>query len=76
MLTTTQEDVLELVQLSESIRKERQRRVREIEYERAMMERADRRGHRDYGPGPYEDERITEREVIYAGRKSRRSGGW
>jgi hypothetical protein len=64
---TMQEDVQELVLLSDQIRRERQDRIREIEYERERLrERDDRR--RDY-----DDERIIEREIIYdaPGRRSR-----
>lgn len=81
------EDVLQLVNLSESIRRERRERLREIERERErlerrdkdreeweMVERTERRRERDR---PYDDERIIEREIIYDGRRpSRRSGGW
>ncbi|TAQ83105.1 hypothetical protein B7494_g8570 [Chlorociboria aeruginascens] len=82
------EDVLELVQLSDHIRRERQDRLREIERERIRMEkrererdeweRAERRRERDaykngYG---YDDERIIEREVIYDGRRGGRRVGW
>jgi hypothetical protein len=82
-LTTPQEDVLQLVQLSEQIRRERQDRIREIERERLRIERkerereewerAERRRPRDDG---YEEERIIERDIIYDGRRPRRSGGW
>lgn len=81
------EDVLQLVNLSESIRRDRRERIREIERERErlerrdkdreeweMVERTERRRERDR---PYDDERIIEREVIYDGRRTpRRGGGW
>lgn len=77
------EDVLELVQLSETIRRERRERIREIERERERFERRererddwerhDRRRQRD---GGFEDERIIEREVIYdSGGRPRRAHG-
>ncbi|KUJ08205.1 uncharacterized protein LY89DRAFT_337904 [Mollisia scopiformis] len=70
------EDVLELVQVSESIRRERKQRLREIEYERERMERWERKEkRRERERDDYTDERIIEREVIYDGRPPRR-GGW
>jgi hypothetical protein len=81
LLTTIQEDVLELVQLSEDIRRERQDRIREIQRERDRIEkrdrdreeweRSERRRERDSG---FQDERIIEREIIYDGRGPRRRG--
>jgi hypothetical protein len=82
-----QEDVLQLVNISESIRRERRERIREIERERErlerrdkdreeweMVERTERRRERDR---PFDDERIIEREIIYDGRRPpRRNGGW
>lgn len=78
------EDVLEIVQLSEKIRRERQRRVKEIERERERVtikekerdewEGFDRRRERE---APYDDERIIEREIIYDGRRGTpRRSGW
>jgi len=77
------EDVLQLVQLSETIRRERQHRIREIERERAHMERKERereaweRAERRRGGG-FDEERLIEREIIYDGhgRRHRRSGVW
>lgn len=74
------EDVLQLVQLSEQIRKERQHRIREIERERARMER-DERKREDWERrrgGGFEEERLIEREIIYDrhGRRARQSGAW
>jgi hypothetical protein len=65
-----QEDVQELVLLSDQIRRERQDRIREIEYERERLRERDER--RRELPA-YEDERIIEREIIYdaPGRRSR-----
>ena len=70
-----QEDVLELVSLSETIRRERQERIREIQRERDRLEhrarerdeweRRERRRERDSG---FSDERIIEREIIYDNR--------
>ncbi|KAB5559891.1 hypothetical protein GE09DRAFT_1114870 [Coniochaeta sp. 2T2.1] len=64
------EDVLELVKLSDRIRRARKDRVREIEWDRDYRDdnwETDyhRHKHRHYSGGGYEDERITEREVIY-----------
>lgn len=80
-LTTTKEDVLELVELSERIRQDRKHHVRQIERERERAERrafekdeyerSVRRRERDSG---FVDERVIEREVIYDGRPPRH--GW
>lgn len=61
------EDVLELVNLSDSIRRARRRRAREIEWERDERDRWERRHrHRtSIGWDKYDDERIVEREVVY-----------
>ncbi|PVH86392.1 hypothetical protein DL98DRAFT_13495 [Cadophora sp. DSE1049] len=78
------EDVLELVSLSETIRRERQERIREIQRERDRLEhrarerdeweRRERRRERDSG---FSDERIIEREIIYDNRgPPPRRGGW
>ncbi|KAK5019370.1 hypothetical protein LTR16_000635 [Cryomyces antarcticus] len=56
------EDVLELVELSEEIRRDRRERIREIQWEREELERRPERR-------PIYDERIYEREVIYDGRR-------
>lgn len=80
----------ELVALSETIRNERQRRLREIERERDRIanreeerkawereqRRRDRERERESG---FDDERIIEREIIYDGRRpgpARSRGGW
>lgn len=66
--------------LSEQIRRERQHRIREIERERMRIERNERERidweRAERRRGQYDDERIIEREVIYDGRRPRRSGGW
>lgn len=66
-----QEDVLELVELSDRIRARRKDRIREIHYEREMRdewerERERERRHRSRRGG-WEDERekIVEREYVY-----------
>ncbi|OIW30566.1 hypothetical protein CONLIGDRAFT_283852 [Coniochaeta ligniaria NRRL 30616] len=65
------EDVLELVKLSDRIRRARKDRLREIEWERDYRDGWDtdyhRHSHRHHSGAGYEDERerITEREVIY-----------
>ena len=75
-----QEDVLELVSLSETIRRERQERIREIKGQTIYLlreiewERRERRRERDSG---FSDERIIEREIIYDNRgPPPRRGGW
>jgi len=78
------EDVLKLVEMSESIRRERRDRIREIERERErlerrdrdreeweMVERSERRRDRDRS---FDDERIIEREIVYDGRRPPRRG--
>ncbi|KAH8661937.1 hypothetical protein BX600DRAFT_437371 [Xylariales sp. PMI_506] len=58
------EDVLELVNLSDVIRRSRRQRAHEIEYERETRERWDRR-HRHRRSIGWDDERVVEHEVIY-----------
>ncbi|KAF4634860.1 hypothetical protein G7Y89_g3233 [Cudoniella acicularis] len=85
------EDVLELVKLSEQIRRERQHHIAEVERERERFERrerereewersARRRDRKRDSETVYDDERIVEREVIYDGPGRRgprsRGGGW
>jgi hypothetical protein len=64
-----QEDVLQLVELSERIRRDRQERIREIQWEREKLEdrklREEKR--REIRDVPYEEERIIERDIIYDG---------
>lgn len=70
------------MQLSEQIRAQRQLRLQEIGRERARLERrdrdewerAERRRARALAHAQYDDERIIEREIIYDGRRPRRSG--
>lgn len=67
---------MQLVELSEDIKRERQRRMKEIQWERDLMEerrareleerRLWERREREREM-PYEDERIIEREIIYDG---------
>jgi len=74
LLTTKQEDVLELVKLSDRIRRARKDRIREIEWERDYRDdwESDYRRHGHGHRGGYEDERIRETEVIYdSGRPAR-----
>lgn len=62
-----QEDVLQLVELSDEIRRERRERILEIQREREEMERA--------APPPPRskyDERIYEREVVFDSRRGGR----
>lgn len=67
------EDVQELVDLSEHIKKERQNRIREIAYERERLKEIEEREKREKREWErsrralpeYEDERIIEREIIY-----------
>ncbi|TVY44642.1 hypothetical protein LSUB1_G001832 [Lachnellula subtilissima] len=82
------EDVLELVKVTEKIRRERQERIREIERERERIERRDRERdewerfskRKEREVPAYDDERIIEREIIYEGGRRgpppRRGGGW
>ncbi|KAI9649192.1 hypothetical protein NHQ30_001760 [Ciborinia camelliae] len=79
------QDVEELVALSETIRRERQDRIHDIERERVRLERrekerddwerAERRRERE---GGYDDERIIEREIIWDDhrRRERPSRRW
>ncbi|CAJ2504488.1 Uu.00g118820.m01.CDS01 [Anthostomella pinea] len=64
------EDVLELVNVSDDIRRERKRRAREIEWEREYRDSWERRSHakKERKSLPWDkvdDERIVEREIIY-----------
>lgn len=67
------EDVLQLVQMSDNIRRRRKDRVREIQWEREYRDEWERERHhhhhhshsRHRRPKWDEDERIVEREVIY-----------
>ncbi|KAL0937746.1 conserved glutamic acid rich protein [Colletotrichum truncatum] len=69
------DDVLELVQVSDEIRRFRKERVREIEYEKEWRDDWDRRhGHHHHHrlPSKYDDERVYEREVVYDSQRPRR----
>lgn len=61
------EDVLQLVNVSDSIRRARRERAREIEWEREARDRWERRHRhrRSIGWDKYDDERIVEHEIIY-----------
>lgn len=66
------DDVLQLTELSNDIKRYRKDRVREIEWERDVTEDWERRRHRHHhhhGPGPWDEERVVEREVIYDDRR-------
>lgn len=63
MLTGKQEDVVELVNLSDDVRRARKRRAQEIEWEREWDRR--HRNRRSLNWDKIDDERIVEREVIY-----------
>jgi hypothetical protein len=54
------EDVLQLVELSDNIRRNRRNRIREIEWEREQLERDRMRSAQ-----PAYDEHIYEREIVY-----------
>lgn len=55
--------MLELVELSQDIRRDRHERIREIQWERDLLgDIRDRRGTSG-------EERIREREVVYEGRR-------
>ncbi|KAF3002318.1 hypothetical protein E8E14_005025 [Neopestalotiopsis sp. 37M] len=59
------EDVLEIVNLSDSIRRARRDRAREIEWEREARERWERKHRHHHKHRDWDDERVVEREVIY-----------
>ncbi|THW30530.1 hypothetical protein D6D23_00003 [Aureobasidium pullulans] len=71
---SSQEDVLQLVELSEDIRRERRDRIREIEWEREQLERLPPPKPRSPPAKPRSkyDERIYEREVIYDSKRTGR----
>lgn len=58
--------MLELVNISDAIRRARKERAREIEWERESRERWERQHHHHHrgsiGRAKYDDERIVERE--------------
>jgi hypothetical protein len=62
VLTSLQEDVLHLVEISDEIRRKRKSRIREIEIERKSIH--------DSRPAGYDD-RFYEHEVSFDSRRSR-----
>lgn len=66
--------MLELVQVSDEIRRFRKNRVREIEYEKEWRDDSrSRHGHHHHRlPSKYDDERVYEREVVYDSQRPRR----
>jgi hypothetical protein len=64
------EDVLNLVRLTEDIKRDRRARIREIEFERTIQPSYERR--REPPPVGWDEEKIYEREVIYEPSGSRR----
>jgi len=63
------DDVLQLVELSDEIRRFRKDRVREIQYERDWRDEWDRRHRHRHRPEPWDSERVREREVVYDSRR-------
>ncbi len=65
--------MLQLVEISDDIRRDRHRRIREIEWEREKIERDEiiLRREREQERKPKYDERTYEREVIYDSRRGR-----
>jgi len=72
------EDVLELVERSDDIRRHRQDRIRDIHRERERIREDDRWARRRDFDDRYDEEKVVEREIIYdpPPRRSRRSDGW
>ncbi|TDZ28795.1 hypothetical protein C8035_v008066 [Colletotrichum spinosum] len=72
------DDVLELVQVSDEIRRFRKERVREIQFEKEYRDGWERRHqanhyqHHHRAPSKYDDERVYEREVVYDSTRPRR----
>lgn len=65
-----QDDVLQLVEMSDDIKRYRKDRVREIQWERDWRDDWDRRHrHHHHHHHPWDDERVREREVIYDSRR-------
>jgi hypothetical protein len=58
-----QEDVLELVEITEDIKRDRRERIREIQIERELAERP--RRPLALPQPPWDEERVVEREIIY-----------
>lgn len=67
------EDVVELVDLSRHIRRQRQQRIREIAWERDHTPRRERHGDMKMLRGNEEEERIREREIVYGMPMGRRA---
>lgn len=65
-----QEDVLNLVETTERIRRDRRARIREIEFERSVQPAYERR--REPLALGWDEEKVYEREVIYEPAGSRR----
>lgn len=64
--------MLQIVNLSDSIRKARKDRAREIEWERDARERWERRHrHHKHGGWDRDDERVVEHEIIYERERER-----
>ena len=59
--------MLQLVDISDEIRRARKQRAREIEWEREYQEDWDRSRHRSWGGGPRWEE-VVERDLVYEGR--------
>ena len=67
-LTSPQEDVLQLVEVSEELRQERRDRIRAIEWERQRereVEVIPERPRKQLAAQPWDEERVFEREIIY-----------
>lgn len=68
MLTSIQEDVLRLVEITEDIKRERRERIRELQWEREEVDRLPKMLPPPPAPAPPRskyDERIYERDYIY-----------
>lgn len=64
---TCQEDVLALVELTEDIKYDRRRRIRQIQDERDFVEEERLPTRRALADQPWDEERIVEREIVYDG---------
>lgn len=64
----TQEDILQLVELTEANKRDRRERIREIEFERSLP----RERPRKQLALPWDEEKIYEREVVYEGPRGSR----
>jgi len=63
--------VLQLVEITDDIRRERHKRIREIEFEREKVEREEFTLSRERERKPKYDERFYEREVLFDSRRGR-----